>query len=222
MRTVTRSLIVVIITLMLTVCSTSARLTARVSSFHNLPTPPVGLTFAVVPLQWQQGSLEFQTYANAVTAALQSKGFTVAPLDQARYVVFVVYAIDSGREVSYTYPIMGQTGVASSSTSGTVNTYGNIASYSGTTTYRPSYGVVGVGQGSRTEYKRVIRLDILDKSALATGQISKVYEGEVVSSGSAGQLSAVMPTLLKALFTDFPGRSGQSKTLPLPLQEDGR
>ena len=211
-----RNLIMVIVTLALTACGTMV--TARVSSFHNLPAQPSGLTFAVMPYQWQNGSLEFQTYANAINAELQSKGFVAAPPDQAQYVVFLAYAIDSGREVSYSYPIIGQTGVSSSYTSGMVQTYGNTASYSGTTTYNPTYGVVGTGQGSRTEYRRVVRLDVLDKSALAAGQVSKVYEGEVVSSGSTGQLSAVMPTLLYALFKDFPGKSGQSKTVTLPMQ----
>jgi hypothetical protein len=211
-----RTLMVAIVTLTLTACGTMV--TARLSSFHNLPAQPSGLTFAVLPYQWQNGSLEFQTYAKAINAELQRKGFVAAPLDQAQYVVFLAYAIDSGREVRYSYPIYGETGVSSSHTSGTVQTYGNTASYSGTTTYTPTYGVVGTGQGSRTEYKRVVRLDILDKSALAAGQISKVYEGEVVSAGSTGQLSAVMPTLLKAFFTDFPGKTGQSKTVTLPVQ----
>jgi Domain of unknown function (DUF4136) len=212
----TRNLIVAMVTLTLTACGTM--LSARVSSFHNLPAQPTGLTFAVIPHQWQKGSLEFQTYARAITAELQSKGFVAVPLDQAQYVVFLAYAIDAGREVRYSYPIYGETGVSSSYTSGTVQTYGNTGSYSGITTYNPSYGVVGVGQGSRTEYTRVVRLDILDKSAFAAGQIRKVYEGEVVSAGNTGQLSAVMPTLLKALFTDFPGKSGQSKTVTLPVQ----
>jgi hypothetical protein len=210
-----RNLKVVIVMLALTGCTT---VKARVSSFHNLPAQPSGLTFAVIPYQWQNGSLEFQTYANILAAGLQNRGFVTTPLDQAQFVVFLAYAIDSGRQVSYSYPIIGQTGVSSSYTSGTVQTYGNAGSYSGTTTYKPTYGVVGMGQGSRTEYTSGVHLDVLDKSALVAGQIRKVYEGEVISSGSTGQLPTVMPTLLKALFTDFPGKSGQSKTVTLRLQ----
>jgi hypothetical protein len=175
-------------------------------------------TFAVVPYDWQQGSLEFQTYEQKITTELHSRGFQPAPLDQAQLVVFLSYVIDSGQNVTYSYPIIGQTGVSSANTYGTVNRYGNTATYSGTTTYTPSYGVVGSGVGSRIEYKRVVRLDILNKADLAAGNIHKVYEGEVVSSGSTGQLSAVMPTLLNALFKDFPGKSGQPKTVKLPIQ----
>jgi hypothetical protein len=120
--------------------------------------------------------------------------------------------------VAFSYPIFGQTGASSATTSGVVNSYGNMATYSGTTTYRPSYGVVGSGVGTRTEYTRVVQLEILEKEALLNGQVKKVYEGEVVSVGSTGQLSAVMPTLLQALFQNFPGESGQSKTVTLPIR----
>jgi hypothetical protein len=64
------------------------------------------LTFAVIPYQWQNGSLEFQTYADIINAELQGKGFVAASLDQAQYVVFLAYAIDSGRQVTYSYPII--------------------------------------------------------------------------------------------------------------------
>lgn len=196
----------------------AAMLEARVSSFHNLASGQVAQTFAVVPYDWQNGSLEFQTYEQRITTELNSRGFEPAPLDQAQFVVFLAYAIDSGQNVTYSYPFIGQTGISSAKTYGTVNSYGNTAKYSGTTTYTPTYGVVGSGTGSQTEYKRVVRLDILDKASLASGNVRKVYEGEVISSGSTGQLSAVMPTLLTALFKDFPGKSGQSKTVSLPLQ----
>ena len=210
-----QNLIVSIVMLALTGCTT---VKARVSSFHNLPAQPSGLTFAIVPYQWQNGSLEFQTYANIINAQLQGKGFVAAPIEQAQYIVFLAYAIDSGRQVSYSYPIIGQTGVSSSHTSGTVQTYGNTGSYAGATTYNPTYGVVGVGQGSRTEYTSGVRLDVLDKSALAAGRVRKVYEGEVIGSGKTGELPTVMPTLLKALFADFPGKSGQSETVTLRLE----
>jgi hypothetical protein len=211
-----KHLYILILALALSGCGTSLR--SRVSSFHKLPPEKTGITFAVLPFEWQNGSLEFQTYEERVISNLKDKGLEAVPLEQAQYVVFLAYAIDSGQNVSYSYPVFRQTGVSSANTSGTVNSYGNRATYSGTTTYTPIYGVVGSGVGTRTEYKRVVRLEILDKAALAAGNIRKVYEGEVVSSGSTGQLSAVMPTLLQALFQDFPGESGQSKNVTLPMQ----
>lgn len=194
-------------------------LQARVTSFHTLTPDNSGGTFVVVPLDWQKGSLEFQAYEQRVISELKAIGFEPAPVEQAKYAVFLVYSIDSGRDVAFSYPIFGQTGVSSATTSGVVNSYGNMATYSGTTTYRPTYGVVGSGVGTRTEYTRMVRLEILEKEALLNnGQVKKVYEGEVVSVGSTGQLSAVMPALLQALFQNFPSESGQSKTVTMPIR----
>jgi hypothetical protein len=93
-----------------------------------------------------------------------------------------------------------------------VQSYGSYGTYSGNTTYTPTYGVVGSGVRSHTEYTRVFRLDIVEKQALAEGKITKLYEGKVVSSGSGSQLAQVLPTMVKALFEDFPGKSGSTRT----------
>jgi hypothetical protein len=63
-----------------------------------------------------------------------------------------------------------------------------------------------------TQYTRVLRLDIVDKQALAEGNIKKLYEGKVVSSGFSDQLTKVLPETVKALFEDFPGQSGSTRT----------
>lgn len=193
-------------------------LSARVVSFHTFPSDQLGGTFVVVPVDSQKGSLEFKTYEDRIIAALHAKGFEPAPVEDAKYAVFLVYTIDSGRNVAYSFPIYGQPASTSATTSGIVNTQGKMATFSSTTTYRPSYGIVDTGIGTRTEFTRVVRLEILDKAALLNGQVKKIYEGEVVSSGSIGQLSVVIPTLLQALLQDFPGESGRSKSVTLPIR----
>jgi hypothetical protein len=70
----------------------------------------------------------------------------------------------------------------------------------------------GTREISQTEYTRVLRLDIVDKQALAEGNIKKLYEGKVVSSGFSDQLAKVLPEMVKALFEDFPGQSGSTRT----------
>lgn len=90
-----KQLLVLLLALALSACGTMLR--ARVSSFHNLPPEKAGITFAVLPFEWQNGSFEFQTYEQRVVADLKSKGFEPVPLEQAQYVVFLAYAIDSGQ-----------------------------------------------------------------------------------------------------------------------------
>ena len=193
-------------------------LRSQIAVFHNLPQGFAGTTYVMVPFKEQEGSLEHKAYEQAVRQELSAKGFVESTLEQAEVVIFLYYGIDTGKEVVSSYPIIGRTGVSSSSTYGTVRSYGDFGTYSGTTTYAPTYGVVGTGVASRTEYTRFLRLDLLDRKALAEGKINKLYESKIVSRGSNGQVAVVLPTMIKALFEDFPGKSGSTRTSTRSLQ----
>jgi len=65
-----------------------------------------------------------------------------------------------------------------------------------------------------------LRLDIVDKQALAKGNVKKLYEGRVGSSGFSDQLDKALPKMVKALFKDFPGQSGSTKTSFQPTDSD--
>ncbi len=209
-------LLVALFTSALSGCAMLLR--SQIAVFHELPEGFAGTTYAMIPFKEQEGSLEHKSHEQGIRQELNARGFRETPLEQAEVVVFLSYGIDTGREVVSSYPIIGQTGVSSSYTSGTVQSYGGYGTYSGTTTYTPRYGVVGTGVTSRTEYARFLRLDFLDKKTLAEGKIKKLYEGKVVSRGSSGQLVAVLPTMVKALFEDFPGKSGSTRTSTRSLQ----
>jgi hypothetical protein len=153
----------------------------------------------MIPFKEQEGRLQHKAYEEAVRQELNAKGFRETTVDQAHTVVFFAYGIDMGRGVVSSYPIIGQTGVSSCSTCSDSDPW-------------PTYGVVGTRETSQTEYTRVLRLDIVDKQALTEGNIKKLYEGRVVSSGFSGQLVKVLPKMVKALFEDFPGQSDTTRT----------
>jgi len=202
---------------MLAACQTM--LQGQVSTFHTLDGKPLP-TFTVVPLQNQEGSLQFQTYAQVVRQNLIQRGFKEAPPEQAAVAVFLVYRIDDGTQVTSSYPIWGQTGTRSSYTTGSVSTYGNTATYQGTTTNTPQYGVVGAGVRTDTVYRRVVNLDMVDRAATTQQRkLVKVYEATVVSDGSTGELTAVMPTLLTVLFQEFPAPSGSVRKATVPMAQ---
>jgi uncharacterized protein DUF4136 len=205
-------------TVLLVGLSGCTHLRSQVAVFHQLPKDVSGTTYAMIPFKEQEGSLEHKAYEEAVRQELNAKGFRETTVNQAQVAVFLAYGIDTGREVVSSYPIIGQTGVSSSSTYGTIQNYGRYGAYSGTTTYTPTYGVVGTGVTSQTQYTRVFRLDIVDKQALAEGNTKKLYEGKVVSSGYSGQLATVLPTMVKALFEDFPGQNVSTRTSTRALQ----
>jgi len=187
-------------TVLLAMLSGCALLRSQVAVVHQLPKDLSGTTYVMIPFKEQEGRLEHKAYEETVRQELNAKGFRETTVDQAQTVVFFAYGIDKGRAVDSSYPIIGQTGVETCSTSCLDSSPW------------PTYGVVGTRETRQTEYTRVLRLDIVDKQALAEGNIKKLYEGKVVSSGSSDQLMKVLPTMVKALFEDFPGQSGSTRT----------
>jgi Domain of unknown function (DUF4136) len=187
-----------IATVLLAALSGCALLRSQVAVVHRLPKDLSGTTYVMI----------HKAYEETVRQELNAKGFRETTVDQAQTVVFLAYGIDTGRGVVSSYPIIGQTGATTCSTfDGAPQSY----SCSDSSPW-PTYGVVGTRETSQTEYTRVLRLDIVDKQALAEGNIKKLYEGKVVSSGFSGQLVKVLPKMVKALFEDFPGQSGSTRT----------
>jgi hypothetical protein len=191
-----------------------SRVRSQISVFHELSEGDKP-TYALLSFKEQEGSLEHKTYENLVRQQLNAKGFREAPIEKADVLGFIQYGIDAGKEVVYSYPIIGPTGTSSSYTTGTFQSYGSYGTYSGTTYNTPTYGVVGTGVGSQTEYTRYFRFDIVDRAALAGGTVKKLYEARVVSRCSSGQISMVMATMIRALFEEFPGKSGSTRSVML-------
>lgn len=201
----------IVFSLLLFLLGGCATVETTVSAFHELEQPLSGLTYAVVPTKEQESSLEFKSYAKLVKSELEKRGMTETPFDRAKYAIFMFYGIDDGKEVVSTYPIFGQTGTSSSYTTGIVTSYGNTASYSGTTYKTPTYGVVGSGASTGTVFKRYLNIDIVDIAKSVNDKVQKVYEGKAISSGSSGQLAPVMPAIVRSVFEDFPGKNGVSR-----------
>jgi hypothetical protein len=132
--------------------------------------------------------------------------------------VYFGYGIDDGQTVSGSMPLYGQTGGGTSYSYGHVNTsYGTSASYSGTTYTAPTYGVVGSIPYSTRIYNRSLWLEILDAKTSTASSPVKVFEGRVQSSGGSSDIAAVLPTMIEALFKNFPGPSGKTETINLPM-----
>lgn len=207
------SLIIVI--LFFVVFSTGCRtIGSRVTRFHSLPSVGAKKTFEI---RGSDSGIEFKTYADRVSKHLVAYGWvrntTGGPSD---YVVVLVYDIDGGKTVSGSVPVYGQTGGGTSYTTGSVHTNrGGYANYSGTTYTVPSYGQVGTTSYTETVYNRSLVLHIYDLKESKKNALVTVYEGRVSSSGSSGEISEVLPTMIEALFKSFPGISGKTERLSM-------
>jgi len=211
MKKMARTLTVVLSLILLSGCSGFVK--SHVAVFHQLGEVPTPKTYVFFPLEGQENSLEYKTYIELVRQQLSKFQYREAISDEIPDVVIALsYGIDSGKEKLASVPIFGKTGVSSSTTYGTLNTYGNYGTYSGTTTYTPTYGVVGSSTVSRTKYSRGLWLYIVDTKSVGTKNLNVLYEASVKSSGSSSQLSRVMPAMIEALFKEFPGKSGKTRT----------
>ena len=118
-------------------------------------------------------------------------------------VVFLSYGIGNPEEHQYsvTLPVYGQTGVSSSTTTGTVNTFGNWGTYTGTTTYTPSYGITGYRNvsGTYVTYFRYIVLSAVDLVQYRENQrIVEVWKTKMSSVGYVGDLRRIFPAIIAA------------------------
>ncbi|MGB7950865.1 MAG: DUF4136 domain-containing protein [Candidatus Binatia bacterium] len=189
-------------TVFLAMSSGCALLRSQVTVFHHLPKDLSGTTYVMIPFKEQEGSLQHKAYEEVVRRELNAKGFRETTVNQAQALVFFAYGIDTGKGIVSSYPIFGQTSATDCLTGLRSEQPCNW----------PTYGFVGTREASETQYTRVLRLGIVDQQALAEGNIKKLYEGQVVSSGFSDQLPKVLPFMVKALFEDFPSESGSTRT----------
>lgn len=148
--------------------------------------------------------LQFKEYATYVDRALIKQGLVPADSgEKANIAIFLVYGIGDPKEHKYSYsiPIWGKTGVSSSYTIGTVNSYGSYGSYSGTTIYNPTYGITGSTShiGSYTTYFRFIVLDAMDLDEFRKSKKEvQLWKTTITSVGSSDDLRQAFPVLIAA------------------------
>jgi hypothetical protein len=195
-------------------------LQAQVTSFHQGTEELrlAGKRFVVEPTDAQKDSLEFQAYADLVRRALVEKGLVAAGNDaRPDLIVRISYGIDNGRPVVYGYPAYGYTHYGPVWTWTPYPVPGGGVRYVWTPTYPMTYGVVGTHYSEATIYRRELRVVIHERGNGAAG--ARVYEGTVVTEGGSGSLAPVMPSMVRALFSDFPGRNGQTRIVQVPIEQ---
>lgn len=192
----------------LAACSTPFK--ADVSRFATQLPAPEGTTFAVVPEDPQlAGGIEFSVYANGVAKELAEVGFApAASPETADLLVRFDYGVDNGRERVRTTG--GGFGAAGFGPWGGFGGFGYSRAYA-FGFYDP--WLAGPNVRSYTIYTGDIDVKI---DNVATGE--RVFEGRAESVSRSNRLQTIVPNLVEALFTDFPGNSGE--TLRITIKED--
>ena len=187
---------------------------SRVTSFHTLGgvTNFVGSVF-IEPEEGVKRGIEFDQYAAMVQRGLAKHGFFEASSPSAaKYILSLSYSIDTGKTHTSSTPIYGQTGGGRTTFSGNTYGAGGNRSFSGTANTQPTFGVVGTSVGSSEVFTRAVTFRLSDKQ---TGK--PVWECRNTSSGYSNNLPEVLPTLIEAMLKEFPGPTGKTRTVSLPI-----
>jgi hypothetical protein len=193
---------------LLTVAGCAAPFQAQVSRFQQMPAPQ-GQTFAVVADNPRlNDSLEFSQYANSVSQRLASYGYMQASSPaSANLIVHLDYAVDKGREKIRSVP-----GPFIGPRFGYAYGWGPYRPYWGfgrrawvygfddPFLYGSSYDEVE----SYTVYNSELTMRIDGKGG------ERVFEGTAKAMSSDNDLTTLVPNLIEAMFTGFPGNSGQT------------
>ncbi len=182
---------------------------AQVNRFQAMPAPQ-GQTFAVVSADPKRdGSLEFSQYAGLVSQRLAGFGYQpAADPSSATLIVKLDYGVDAGRERIRTVP-----GSGFGYGFGGWGPYDRFGYYGGRGFARSRF-VYGFhdpflfGGGNDIESYTVFTSG-LDLSIERKGG-ERVFEGKAKAMSRDDNLTRLVPNLVEAMFTGFPGNSGET------------
>jgi hypothetical protein len=199
---------------------------AQVSRFQAMPAPQ-GQTFVVVPMDARAiGGLEFSRYAGMVSQAMAAQGYNpAASIAQATMIVRVGYGVDQGRteyvrdDFGYAHSPFGYSPFGYSRFGyGFGRPYYSRWGYYGARSPfyygwdDPFWGSrYGAGMSSYTTYRSFLDLDIRRKADNVA-----LFEGHAKARSTNDNLGVLVPNLVEAMFTGFPGRSGETVRITVP------
>ena len=195
-------------------------LPTQVSRFQAMPAPS-GQSFFVVPANGQPAGLEFSRYAAYVSQAMQAQGYAAAPSPQAAtMLVKVNYGVDEGTTEYREDPFYRNRGFYSPYYGGMYGTWGRPLYYSRygrrySPFYYgwddPFYSPFDTGIDTYEVYKSYLDLNIVRRADNAP-----LFEGHAKARSSNDNLATLVPNLVEAMFTGFPGRNGETVKITVP------
>ena len=185
-------------------------LPTQVSRFQAMPAP-AGQSFVIRAEDGDKnGGLEFSQYANLVRQNLTAIGYREAASERdATLIVTLDYGVDQGRERVVASP----------------DPFGDPWGYRGFG-YRPYYGRFygGFGRfrspffwgwhdpfwGGYDIQSYTLYTSFLDMDIRRAGDGQSVFEGHAQARSRTNELPRLVPNLVEAMFTGFPGNSGET------------
>ena len=182
-------------------CSTG--LSTQVSRFNSL-TAPAGQSFVIQASNPRnEGGIEFRQYAQLVRQHLVAQGFRESSAaSTADLVVQLDYGVDNGQPKVVSYPSF----------------YGHYGYGFGA--FRPYYWgwadpfLFDHGYNDVRSY--TVFTSFVDMDIKRTADGESVFEGTAKARSTTDRLQRIVPSLVEALFTNFPGQSGETVKITIP------
>lgn len=193
----------------LAACASPKYVVSDVTRHHSLPRAPSGETFAVVAAaEDQDESLAFAAYADLIAQRLSGLGLrNYSGQDATPDMV-----------VTLSWEIEGPSPDVKSRNSGFGYGVGFGSRYSH---FGYGYGFPNENRTSTKQmFVRRVEVVIYDGPTYNTENPTRVFEGSAVSTGTNGQIGPVMPYIVQAIFDQFPGASGETKTVRVEVPAD--
>jgi hypothetical protein len=194
----------------LSACTTG--LSTQVSRFQAMPAPQ-GQSFVIQPADAEdRGGLEFSQYADHVRRNLVALGYTEAGSAQgASFVVTLGYGVDEGRERRIVTPDpfadpWGYRGFGRSRFYSRFGYYGRYRSPFYWGWHDPFWG----GGWDYDVSSYTLYTSFLDMDIRRTGDNQSLFEGHAQARSQSNELPRLVPNLIEAMFTGFPGNSGET------------
>ncbi len=195
---------------------------ADVSRFQSQLPAPQGQTFAVVAEDPAlAGGLEFAQYADLVEAEMARLGYAEGNPENATLLVRFDYGVDNGRErvrsTGFRDPFF-------SPWRGYSYRPRYIRTRRGVRAIRPrsawGYGFYDPWFGGRDEIiSTTIYTSGIDMKIDNTVSGERLFEGKAQAVSTSNRLPYLVPNLVEAMFTDFPGNSGENLRISIKPEE---
>ncbi len=207
-------------------CATPFR--AEVARFQAMPAPQ-GQTYAIVPRdEADRGGLEFAHYATLVSAEMTRLGYrSVAPGEAPDLTVTMGYGVDQGRErvvrsAGFYDPFWGPGwGYARGFGRPYIirTRYGFRYVHGFYDPFLSGFGGFGDygGERSYTVYTSGLTLSI---NRTAGGE--QLFDGSAEAVSRSNDLTQLVPNLVEAMFTGFPGNSGERVRITIAPPDNAR
>jgi len=191
---------------------------ADVSRFQTQLPAPQGQSFAVVAEDPSlAGGLEFSMYANQLAEQMQQLGYArAATPENASLLVRFDYGVDNGRErvVSTPDPFFSPWyGYRGSFYGG--RGFGGPWGYG----WNPGYFGGGAWGGGRNVNSYTVYTSGIEVKIDRAVDGQRLFEGNAQAVSTSNRLQYLVPNLVEAMFTDFPGNSGETVRISIAPEE---